>query len=80
MVCTIVQDVAAYGYGYVSPTLDKARTKVSLFDSTVKRVETIIPQVICKADDVLGAAYVVVSSARRPPQGESRGSWTRAPS
>jgi len=56
----VLQHVTSTGYGYVAPTLDKARTYVPMLDSTVQRIEPHIPLLIQKVDGHIDAGYAVV--------------------
>jgi hypothetical protein len=56
----MLQKITSTGYGYVEPTLDKARKNVSLVDGAVKRIEPITTAVITKADGCVDAGYKVV--------------------
>eukprot|EP00747_Dinoflagellata_sp_TGD_P160553 gnl/TRDRNA2_/TRDRNA2_177994_c0_seq10.p1 gnl/TRDRNA2_/TRDRNA2_177994_c0~~gnl/TRDRNA2_/TRDRNA2_177994_c0_seq10.p1 ORF type:complete len:399 (+),score=116.88 gnl/TRDRNA2_/TRDRNA2_177994_c0_seq10:102-1298(+) len=56
----MIQKITTTGYGYIEPTLDKARKNVSLVDGAVKKIEPITTAVIKKADGIADAGYKVV--------------------
>jgi len=56
----MIQKITTTGYGYIEPTLDKARKNVSLVDGAVKKIEPITTAVIKKVDGIADAGYKVV--------------------
>ena len=56
----LVQKITSAGYGYVAPTLDKARKYVPLVEGGVQRIQPIAIAVIHKADEGVDATYAIV--------------------
>jgi len=66
----MLQQITTTGYGYVAPTLDKARNYVPLLDSTVtwsvQRIEPYASPLIQKVDGYIDAGYAVVERRAAP--------------
>jgi len=56
----MIYQITTKGYGYVAPTVDKARKNLPLIDAVHQRIEPITATVIKKADGIVDAGYKVV--------------------
>jgi len=56
----MLQQISSTGYGYVAPTLDKARKNVPMLNSTVQRIEPHMQVLIQKGDGIIDSSCAIV--------------------